>query len=100
MGKDLLRQAVRLQPGDLVIDKTSSEVGILMQKHKVLRSYQRVEGHSDSRWYYAWRIKWNKESAAKQKVKWVDLLENSLDEKKLLRDIEEGKYEHYSNKTS
>jgi len=94
MNESLSGNAIRLQPGDLVVNKKSSEVGILLQKHKVLRNMTTSE--QTSRWYYAWRVKWNKESSKKDEIKWVDLLESSLEEKKLIRDIKDGNIEHYS----
>ena len=85
-----------LVPGDLVIYKDSKEAGILMQKHKVLRS-----GSTDptiSRWYYAWRIKWNREVDLDSQLDWTRRLESSLDEEKLLREIQDGKIELYKTK--
>ena len=97
MGKTVLKEKIHLRVGDLVVDKDSSEAGILLQKHKVLRGYEPKELSPIRRSYYAWRIKWNKETSKENEMKWYELFENTFDERKLLRDIKDGRMEHYSS---
>tara|TARA_E500000331_G_scaffold358533_1_gene426299 strand:+ start:3660 stop:3974 length:315 start_codon:yes stop_codon:yes gene_type:complete len=94
MGTDISKRSAGLRRGDLVVYKDSKDVGILVQKHKVLRTGS--PNVPIERWYYAWRIKWNRELPIEPKYEWKKNLESSLDEKKLLRDIKEGRIDHYS----
>tara|TARA_Y100001938_G_C8011536_1_gene390303 strand:+ start:518 stop:823 length:306 start_codon:yes stop_codon:yes gene_type:complete len=96
MGTDGLKERIELRAGDLVISKDSNEAGILMQKHKVLRSG--TEPSEFSRWYYAWRIKWNREASQEDQIQWSSLLESTYEEKKLIRNIKDGTIEYYSRK--
>ena len=94
MGKQTKSGSIKLHAGDLLVLPNTKMAGILMQKHKVLRAYS---GHSDlSRWYFAWRIKWNREASTDKIVKWVTLLDQQIDEQRLIKDIENGQIEHYS----
>ena len=94
MGKCTKNNSVKLHAGDLLVLPNTKMAGVLLQKHKVLRSYS---GHSDfSRWYYAWRIKWNREASTDKVVRWITLLDEQIDEQRLIKDIENGQIEHYS----
>ena len=96
MGNSKVNEQETLVPGDLVVYKDSKEAGILMQKHKVLRTS--TSESVGSRWYYAWRIKWNKEVDRNGQLDWTKRLESSLDEQRLLRGIKDGKIELYKTK--
>ena len=96
MGKRVKQSSVKLRVGDLLIVPESREAGILLQKHKVLRTYDPKLSDNFSRWYFAWRVKWNKEVEPGKIVQWVSLLDEQIDEQKLINDIENGKIEHYS----
>jgi thiamine biosynthesis protein ThiC len=96
MGKRITKEQDFLVPGDLVVYKDSHEAGILMQKHKVLRTVD--SRFAEHRWYYAWRIMWNKEIDVSTQFEWTKRLESSLDEEILIREIKEGKIQHYRNK--
>ena len=96
MGNRKVNKQNILVPGDLVVYKDSKEAGILMQKHKVLR--HGMSEPADSRWYYAWRIKWNREVDLNSQLDWTKRLESSLDEQKLLRGIKDGEIELYKAK--
>lgn len=98
MGKEISKSEVHLRPGDLIINKISKEAGVLMQKHKVLRSYERPVKGQRSHWYYAWRIRWNKDTSKVGEINWSDRLESTYDESKLLQNIDEGLLDHYSKK--
>jgi len=97
MGKDLTKRAVQLRAGDLVVKQNPSKAGILMQKHKVLRNRELDGEMVMSRWYFAWRVKWNREADKKETVRWIELLDEQIDEEKLLNDIKSGRIEHYSS---
>tara|TARA_Y100000592_G_C5210363_1_gene194638 strand:- start:162 stop:467 length:306 start_codon:yes stop_codon:yes gene_type:complete len=94
MGKHIKNSSLKLHAGDLLVLPNTKMAGVLLQKHKVLRSY--TEHSNFNRWYYAWRIKWNKETSTDKVVKWITLLDEQIDEQKLINDIESGEIEHYS----
>ena len=98
MGKHIKNSSVKLHAGDLLIFPNTKMAGILLQKHKVLRTYDPKLSSEliRSRWYFAWRIKWNKEVTTDKIVKWIESLDQQIDEQKLIKDIESGEIEHYS----
>ena len=96
MGKRTNNGSVKLHAGDLLVLPNTKMAGILMQKHKVLRVYDPKLSSDFSRWYFAWRIKWNREASSDKVVKWITLLDEQIDEQKLIKDIESGEIEHYS----
>jgi len=86
--------SVRLGIGDLIVNRKTKEMGILLQKHKVLANTP-PDQEPDERWFWAWRIKWSK-AGQKTGNKWVDQLDKTRPEETIISDIMEGIVEHYS----
>ena len=95
MGKRTKSSSVKLHAGDLLVFPKTKMAGILLQKHKVLRTYDPNLSENLSRWYFAWRIRWNKEPNTDKVVKWITQLDEQIDEEKLINDIKSGEIEHY-----
>ncbi len=84
-----------LGQGDLIVNKDSQNVGILLAKHRLLRGYSEQTEQKPG-WEWAWSIKWAKE---KQKTgnndySWVNC--HACSENSIINEIKEGSIEHYS----
>lgn len=78
--------------GDLIIDETEREIGILLQKHKVMR----YNDNKSDRHYWAWRILWTTRKKTTAKQKWHERLEKAKAEQDLILAIESGTVRHFS----
>jgi len=89
MAKTNPTDTILLGTGDLIVDHGNNSVGILLQKHKVLKS------GIDGNWEWAWRIKWSKTTKfdPEGQLGWISFHASS--EKSLIREIREGLVEHY-----
>ena len=77
--------------GDLIINKETKNVGILMEKHRLVRS---AESRTDqNRW--AWSIKWSKnpKNMSDGKKNWIKF--HACSEEAILEEITGGTIEYY-----
>ena len=81
--------------GDLIVNKETKNIGILLEKHRLIKSS--VDARVDqSTWEWAWSIKWSKNPKDAKNVSksWIKFY--ACSESAILEEIEGGSLEHYS----
>tara|TARA_B100000287_G_C20670662_1_gene793275 strand:- start:3431 stop:3733 length:303 start_codon:yes stop_codon:yes gene_type:complete len=92
---DKLKNNICFGIGDLIVNKETNNIGILMEKHRLIKSS--VDARVDkSTWEWAWSIKWSKnpknsKNISKSWIKFYACSENAI-----LEEIKGGSLEHYS----
>ena len=94
---------ITLGVGDLIINIRSKTVGVLLEKHRLLKTIGTAsssEGFNReaTSWDWVWSIKWSNktEKDVKKFSKWVKSYAST--EQSLIEDIKKGEIEHYSVK--
>lgn len=87
---------ILLGVGDLIVNVESQTIGVLLEKHRLLRTSVRRE--SKNVWEWAWSIKWSSEpqKATKANSSWVKF--HACSEQSIINEIKRGLVEHYSVK--
>ena len=81
--------------GDLIVNKETNNIGILMEKHRLIKSS--LDARVDkSTWEWAWSIKWSKKpkKSKNDTLSWVKFY--ACSENAILEEIKGGSLEHYS----
>lgn len=80
--------------GDLIVNKETKNIGILIEKHRLIKSS--VNARVDkSTWEWAWSIKWSKDpkKSKNDALSWVKFY--ACSENAILEEIRGGSLEHY-----
>ena len=88
-------QSIRLGVGDLIVNTDSQAVGILLEKHRLIKPSSESTGSS---WEWAWSIKWSK-AVHNASIKYSNWIKSyACTEESIINEIREGQVEHYSVK--
>lgn len=84
---------INLTTGDLIVNTESQIIGILMEKHRLLRS---SSADPDRAWEWAWSIRWsdNNKPEKFESVPWIKF--HACSENSILEEIRKGYVVHYS----
>lgn len=90
-----LKNDIRFGIGDLIVNKETKNIGILLEKHRLIRSDSRRPDDNDG-WEWAWSIKWSKNPKDTKNISrsWIKFY--ACSESAILEEIKGGSLEHYS----
>ena len=87
---------ILLGTGDLIVNTEKKTIGVLLERHRLLRSTAALRPEAAYEW--AWTIKWSNEEKKSRNTKgaWVKFY--ACSEKSILDEIRKGFVDHYSVK--
>lgn len=83
---------INFSTGDLLVSKKAQVIGILMEKHRLLKH----NSHGEQRWEWAWTIKWSDSNRPEpvNSAPWIKF--HACSENSILDEIRKGYVAHYS----
>jgi hypothetical protein len=80
--------------GDLIVNKETKNIGILMEKHRLIRTNS--EELVSPSWEWAWSIKWSRNPSNDENISTSWIKFHACSENAIIKEIKGGSIEHYS----